>query len=144
MELFLCLMSNILDAAKTFEKLQEIQYEFVLAKKNKSITLNISFEKYQFHHLAGLQYLRDIESLNKDREKVFNEILSNKISVSEIEASDNFSKVSARIHFLAELENIFDSNDTVFKYDPNLNILPRTDLGYSRVTEKKNIILKAP
>lgn len=32
MELFLCLMSNILDAAKTFEKLQEIQYE--LYQKN--------------------------------------------------------------------------------------------------------------
>ncbi|MCR4821533.1 MAG: hypothetical protein K5873_01510 [Treponema sp.] len=116
-------MNSILDAVKNFSRLLNVEYEIILAKKEKQVTLHISFEKNHFYHLAGLQYLTDIHELDNQRKIVFNRILSESISEKRIESSQFYYKIKERIHYLAQLESIFDSNDTVFKYDENENIL---------------------
>lgn len=116
-------MNSIFESAQIFEKLLDIEYKIVLAKKCKSVELNISFEKIHFYHLAGLQYLTDIHELDNQREMVFDWILSQAITAKRIESSEFYPKIRERVHYLAELESIFDSNDTIFKYDPTENIL---------------------
>lgn len=116
-------MNNVLDAVKVFNKLLDIEYEIILAKKDKKIKLNVVFQKEHCHHLLGLHYLTDRESLNKDRAMIFDKILNGKITSTFIESSKFYPKIKERVHYLAQIESIFDSNDTIFKYDEEENIL---------------------
>uniref|UniRef100_UPI003890C098 PBECR4 domain-containing protein n=1 Tax=Treponema sp. TaxID=166 RepID=UPI003890C098 len=72
-------MNNILDSAKNFSHLLDIEYEIILTKKGNQVRPLISFEKIHFYHLAGLQYLKDIHELDNQREIVFDWILSESI-----------------------------------------------------------------
>ena len=135
-------MSNILDAVKVFNKLLDIEYEIILAKKDKKVQLNVVFQKEHCHHLLGLHYLTDRESLNKDRAMIFDKILSGKITANFIESSQFYSKIKDRVHYLAQLESIFDSNDTIFKYDEKENILTSQITGeylMKNIVESRNI-----
>jgi len=116
-------MNNIYDAASNFVKLLDVEYKILLGKKGNVVELDICFDKSHFFHLAGLQYLKDIHDLDNQREYIFDRILSKKITAEKIESSMFYSKIQRRVHFLAMLESIFDSNDTIFKYDATKNIL---------------------
>lgn len=113
-------MANILDAQKTFSKLLDIEYQFVLGRKDKTVSLTIEFQKYHFFHLAGLQYLKDLSRLFIPAEGVYNQIESGQLPVSYIESSNNYDYIKGRVEYLPTLEYIFDSNDTIFKYNPEL------------------------
>ncbi len=135
-------MNNILDSAKNFSRLLDVEYEIILAKKGNQVRLIISFEKIHFYHLAGLQYLKDIHELDNQREIVFDWILSESIKTERIESSQFYSKIKDRVHYLAQLESIFDSNDTVFKYDEKENILTSQITGeylMKNIVESRNI-----
>ena len=113
-------MSNILVAQNAFSKLLDIEYEFVLGRKNKSVSLVIEFQKFHFFHIAGLQHLRDLPKLAISAEEVYNQIETGQLSVDYIESSKDYASISRRITYLPMLEQIFDSNDTIFKYNPAL------------------------
>lgn len=113
-------MANILDAQKAFSKLLDIEYQFVLGRKDKTVSLTIEFQNYHFFHLAGLQYLQDLPRLFIPAEEVYNQIESGKLPVSYIESSKNYNYIKGRVDYLPSLEYIFDSNDTIFKYNPAL------------------------
>ena len=113
-------MANILDAQKAFSKLLDIEYQFVLGRKDKTVSLTIEFQKYHFFHLAGLQYLKDLSRLFIPAEGVYNQIESGQLPVSYIESSNNYNYIKGRVEYLPTLEYIFDSNDTIFKYNPEL------------------------
>lgn len=135
-------MNNILDSAKNFSRLLDVEYEIILAKKGNQVRLIISFEKIHFYHLAGLQYLKDIHELDNQREIVFDWILSESIKTERIESSQFYSKIKDRVHYLAQLESIFDSNDTIFKYDEKENILTSQITGeylMKNIVESRNI-----
>ena len=113
-------MANILDAQKAFSKLLDIEYQFVLGRKDKTVSLTIEFQKYHFFHLAGLQYLKDLSRLFIPAEKIYNQIESGQLPVSYIESSNNYNYIKGRVEYLPSLEYIFNSNDTIFKYNPEL------------------------
>ena len=124
-ELFLfwgSLMADILQAAQSFNNLLDIEYQITLGKKNKTANLTIYFEEVHFFHLAGLQYLKDLSSLlTESREQIFKKILKGTINKQQIESSNLYSEIRDRIDYLVFLENIMDSNKTVYKYNPKLN-----------------------
>ena len=114
-------MGDILSAAKAYEKLLDIEYQFVLGRKNKLIEFSVFFNEYQFFHLAGLQYLVDRATLlYGDRKKLFNLILDEQIKPAQISSSDFYSQIKDRVDYLEFLEAFFDSNKTVFKYNPQI------------------------
>lgn len=119
---FFCggIMANIIDAQNAFSKLLDIEYEFILGRKGKSVTLRIEFQKLHFFHLVGLQYLRDLPKLAISAEDVYNQIESGHLSTTYIESSHNYDYIKNRVIHLPFLEQIFDSNDTIFKYNPAL------------------------
>lgn len=114
-------MSDILYAQKAFSKLLDVEYEFILGRKNKTISLILEFQKIHFFHIAGLQHLKDLPRLSISAEDVYNQIESGQLSVNYIESSINYGFIRKRIECLLKLEQFFDSNDTVFRYNPALH-----------------------
>ncbi len=104
-------------AITAFNRLLGINYEIVLGKKGKTTAFSITFEKHEFYHIAGLQYLTDLRELKTDRTLLFNRILTDDAFRQKILKSVFISKISDRINQLINLEAFIDSNDTIFKYN---------------------------
>ncbi len=116
-------MGNILATAKAYSSLVDIEYHILLGKKNKNISLVISFEETNFFHLAGFQYLADMpDILRSRRDLLFHKILNGLITQAQIESSKFYPTIKDRIEYLTYLEQIMDSNETVFKYNPKLEV----------------------
>lgn len=110
-------MDKLLECAKSFEVLLDKKYHIIIGRKGKSVDLEITFEAVDFHHLMGLHKLKDVEALSGKREKVFRDILAGRISISNIGNSSYFDQIAKRIEFFADLEDILDANNLVFKYN---------------------------
>ena len=122
---------------------QSTEYEIVLGRKNVAVKLIITFDKKDCFHLMGLQYLTDRPELRRDRGKIFDEIQNGIIQRENIESSDFYHKIQDRVHFLPLLEEILDSNDTVFKYNKKANVYSMIDADYlmKNHMEGKNLFL---
>lgn len=123
-------MRNIRDCVSAFFPLLNTEYEIVLGRKGVSVTLRITFDKKDCFHLMGLQYLIDRPELNRDRGKVFDEIVAGSITARQVESSDFYKKIEERVNFLPLLEQLLDSNDTVFKYNQKANTYSMIDADY--------------
>ena len=116
-------MADILQAAKSYKNLLDIEYRIILGKKNKTISLSIYFDEIHFFHLSGLQYLKDLSRvLSESREQIFRKILKGTLQTKQIETSEFYPQIKERIDYLVYLESIMDSNKTVFKYNPQLEV----------------------
>ena len=131
-------MRSISDCISTFLLLLDTEYEIVLGRKGVAVTVRIVFDKKDCFHMMGLQYLKDRPELNRDRGKVFDEIVTGVITASKLETSDFYGKIEDRIHFLPLLEDILDSNDTVFKYNKKANMYSLIDADYLMKNNKEN------
>ena len=117
------IMGDILKSARAYEKLLYVEYQFILGRKNKQIYFSVFFNEYQFYHLAGLQYLEDRATLlYGDRKKLFYLILAEQIKGSQISSSEFYHQIKDRVEYLEFLEDIFDSNKTIFKYNPQIQV----------------------
>jgi hypothetical protein len=114
-------MNDLMKSAYAFKQLTDIEYSFTLGHKNKLTHFLLAFSLYDFHHLAGLHKLNDIDCIRGNRERVFSRILSNEISYFELSKSCNFEEVQKRIEYLYRLEQFIDDNEIVFHYDPSKN-----------------------
>ena len=101
-------------AARSFEKLLTIKYEVILGRRGTTVVVNLSFHKEDFYHLAGLQYLTDIQQLKGSRSSIFDKILNDNKFRQRILKSKVIYKITERIKFLAQLETLLDANETVF------------------------------
>ena len=136
-------MRNVLDCINAFIPLLSTEYELVLGRKGVSVTLRISFDKKDCFHLMGLQYLVDRPELSRDRGRVFDEIADGTITIEKIESSDFYNKIEQRVHFLPLLEQMIDSNDTVFKYNKKANMYSMIEADYlmENNMESRNLFL---
>ena len=133
------IVANIFDAQKAFSLLLDVEYEFILGRKNRTVSLRVEFQKHHFFHLAGLQYLRDLPKLAIPAEEIYNQIENGQISVNYIESSQNYDYIKGRIEYLPALEQIFDSNDTIFKYNPALQVFSVIEADFLMKNEINNI-----
>lgn len=134
---------NIKDCVSAFLPLLNTEYEIVLGRKEVAVTLRIIFDKRDCFHLMGLQYLVDRPELNQDRGKVFDEIMVGSISTEQVESSDFYKRVEERVHFLPLLEQLLDSNDTIFKYNKKANMYSMIEADYlmKNKMEEKDLYL---
>lgn len=136
-------MRNIKECVSAFLPLLNTEYEIVLGRKGVSVTLKIGFDKRDCFHLMGLQYLIDRPELNRDRKKVFDEIVAGNITTEQVETSDFYKKIEERVNFLPLLEQLLDSNNTVFKYNKKANVYSMIDADYlmKNKMEERNLYL---
>ncbi len=114
-------MHNIYDCVDSFASLLDTEYQLILGRKGEAVSLKITFDKKDCFHLMGLQYLTDRPELSRDRGKIFDEIKTRVLTKEQIESSDLYEQIVDRVDLLPFLEDLFDSNDTVFKYNDKKN-----------------------
>ena len=136
-------MRNIKDCVSAFLPLLNTEYKIVLGRKEVAVTLRITFDKKDCFHLMGLQYLVDRPELNRDRGKVFDGIMSGSISTEQVESSDFYKRIEERVNFLPLLEQLLDSNDTIFKYNKKANMYSMIEADYlmKNKMEEKDLYL---
>lgn len=124
-------------AVTAFNRLLGIKYEIILGKKGKTTVFSVSFEKHEFYHIAGLQYLTDIRDLKTDRAVLFDRIIKDDVFRQKILNSCFIEKITERINQLINLEAFIDSNDTIFKYAEKAN--PYSKIRADFLLMNKNI-----
>ena len=131
-------MADILQAAKSFTYLLDTEYQIVLGKKNKTVELSVIFNENNFFHLAGLHYLLDRTTiLFGDRAMLFQRVLNKKSMSEQISSSKYYPEIKERIDYLVYLEQIMDSNKTVFKYNPRLDVFSAIQADFLLKNEVK-------
>ena len=123
-------MDKLKVCAVSFEALLNIKYRCIVGRRGRAKEFILAFESHHFHHLAGLHKLSDKHALRGSRERVFKNILADKITYASINNSKDFPLVEARLNYLHALEQFMDSNALVFKYDRRKNVLSSISADY--------------
>lgn len=104
--------------AQGFERLTSWQYHMIAGRKGKTIEFTISFDRADFHHLAGLHKLKDNARIQTgQREAVMLDILAGKLTLPQIQKSAFYGEMELRLRPLSMLEQFLDSNDIIFRYN---------------------------
>ena len=115
-------MDLLQECASAFQLLMEYEYHFVIGRKGKLREFDLTFEKADFHHLAGLHKLKDIAQIQQGmRAKVFDRILKGDISEELIQKSVYYEQMSGRIFPLKDLEKMLDDNKMIFRYNEKIH-----------------------
>lgn len=77
----------------------------------------MEFMPIDFHHLMGLGKLKDLRISTQNRENVFAEILDGNITYSSISSSKYIKQIENQFIPLAHIEQIFDNNKLIFRYN---------------------------
>lgn len=123
-------MDSLLACAKAFENLLPVKYHIIIGRKGKSVDLTVSFEALEFHHLVGLHKLHDLRLSRANREKVFSQILSGQITLDEVKKSRYFCRIQKRLEPFQKIEELFDKNDLIFRYNQKLQSFSLIEAEY--------------
>ena len=101
----MCNSTNIfIEAARTWNELTDYNYILTYGYKNKLKDITITFSKSDFPHLAGFQYLKDINIPKFLPKQIVQKILDGKLKYSSIIKSIHFEKmVKPRLEALINL-----------------------------------------
>ena len=117
--------------AKGFEQLLPYQYHIIAGRKGKTLEFTISFDRADFHHLAGLHKLTDnVRFLTGKRADIMQEILSGKLTFYHAQQSTFFQQMKPRLKPLAQLEEFLDSNEIIFRYNSKIHTFSLIQADY--------------
>ena len=128
---------NILEqCVQAFEKLFYVHYHFQISKSKNLLDITLEFEKSDFKHLVGLQYLKDI-AMSRNSEKVFDDIKNNKIKYEVIEKSDffynvedSYADVSSRMKHFPKLAEYIENDNLILRYVKKRNPYSKINADY--------------
>lgn len=109
------------ESMRTYERLLELDYEITVGKKGVLQVIDLKFEKSNFHHLAGLHYLKDRPMLKRNSDKVFDALVTGKIKIENITNSMYYKSIEPRLEALSSLEDLLDSEFYIYKYNHRKN-----------------------
>lgn len=116
--------------AEGFRSLLDTQYHIIIGRKGKSVDLTIEFKPIDFHHLMGLGKLKDLRIATQNRESVFSEIINGTITYPSICRSRYIGQIENRFAPLAHIEQIFDNNKLIFRYNEKRNQFSLIEADY--------------
>jgi hypothetical protein len=135
-------------AAINFNHLKNKEFHVTYGKNGIKTTVIVIFEEIHFYHLAGLHYIRDMQDqLNQGRVHVYNKLLSDSNLYKEIENSQHYSEIKARVELVLYLERLLDNDIYLYKYN-SVNKLPYSKVEYDYLIKGRyknkvvNIFLK--
>ena len=134
-------MDKLRQAAINYEKL--LNKKFVYTLEN-DITLEVVFLASHFHHLAGLQKLKDIARVTKtphdglrnaiNTRKIFSDISKGQITLDDIKKSEYFSEIEDRLNHFNQLNALVEFEKVIVDFDRSL-------LGYNSHLWKADYVL---
>lgn len=120
-------MDNILSALSNYKNLLNYNYNFVIAYSKQTDNVKLTFEKKDFYHLVGFQYLTDID-IPKNEKQLFEKIDSLRISDEYLGKSIFYTKVNSshanvkeRIEGFKDVDRFIENKNIVCKYIKNKN-----------------------
>ncbi len=121
-EVYFIKPDNILyRAAYIWKKLTNYRYVFTYGYKQRLYTINLTFSKEDFPHLAGFQYLKDVTLPRYNYSKIVDRILDEKIRYEQIIKGAQYEKmVKPRLEALVYLEDILNNDFFLFSYMPQM------------------------
>ncbi len=124
-------MDLLQQCAWEFEKLIPFQYHIVVGRKGKMLEFTISFDRSDFHHLAGLHKLRDnVRFQTGKRSDIMKEILAGHLTLSHAKQSSWFHEMQPRLLPLTTLETFLDNNEIIFHYNSKVNVFSAIQADY--------------
>ena len=100
----------LFEAAKAWEYLLDIQYVLNYGMKDRIAEYVLKFRKEDFFHLAGFQYLNDINIPKYSKVKYLDKVLDRTILAEHVEKSLNYDRyVKPRLEGLALLNELLHS-----------------------------------
>ena len=124
-------MDLLQKCASEFERLISYQYHIMIGRKGRRLEFIISFNRADFHHLAGLHKLKDNVSFQTGkREDIMRKILQGRLTLLQAKQSEFFKKMEPRLPYLSELERFLDSNEIIFRYNPKIHIFSAIEADY--------------
>lgn len=113
----MCLLRK---AEEAWEKLLNFRYDMVFGRKKKSYVVSLSFERYDFPHLVGMQYANDVDfkinSAEYYGEKLITAILSGRLDPKRIEKSKNWDRIQKRLQVLVNLQDTLENGFSFFLF----------------------------
>ena len=108
-------------AASVWNELTEYKYIFTYGYKNVLHTINLTFSPEDFPHLAGFQYLKDIEFPRYNPEKILSQILNGTITIEHIKNAALYEElVLPRLEALIRMKETLDNEFKLFSYMPKM------------------------
>ena len=123
-------MDLLYECAAAYQRLLDIRYKIILGRKGRLTELQIYFEPIHFHHLLGLHKLKDLRIARASREKVFQDILNQKITYGFLSKSQYFPDIEQRFVPFFNLENLLDFNQLIFRYNARSNQFSLIEADY--------------
>lgn len=109
-------MDKLLDAAKFYNsELNGKDFRLIAAKSGRVIEFEIRFNSEHFHHLIGLQKLKDLTQVNGNRNYIFNSILNGKLTYKDIEKSEFFSDMEQRLENFKDIKSALEGEELMIK-----------------------------
>lgn len=120
-------MDTIQNAFNNFQNLTNYKYSFIIANRKKIYKIKLTFSNKDFYHLAGFQYLTDID-IPKNPTALYKKINDTKISDTYLKMSVNYEKIDEsytnvkdRIWGLQFLEEYLENKNIICKYVKYMN-----------------------
>lgn len=111
----------LLDAASTWKELTNYKYKITYGYKKNLYEIQLSFYPEEFSHLAGFQYLKDINLPRYNSSVILDRVLDDKIKHEHILKGVKYeTMVKPRLEALSQLKNILDNDFILFSYMPNM------------------------
>lgn len=129
-------MNELQARAQAFERLLHIEYRMILGRKGKTVEIILRFDAENFHHLAGLHKLSTLRISRARRQTVFRDVLQGKVAYTDLEKSPSFDKISKRLYYLLYLEELLDSNELIFRYNPKVDAMSLMVADYLLISPK--------
>ena len=129
-------MDKLQIRAAAFRRLMDYEYIIKLGRKGRIIEFTLNFETSDFFHLIGLHKLTDVINRRLPTAQTFYDCLRGNITYEQLSRSIFFKDLGNRFEYFDRLEEMLDSNDTVFKCNTS------TLRKFSRITadfELKNV-----
>ena len=122
--------SLLYQATNEWDNISKYRYTFVYGYKKKLYTIILTFAPEEFYHLAGFQYLDDLSIPRYNAKKMIHKILDGEIKQIDIQKGANYETlVKPRLQALLSLQNIMDSNFTLFSFRPDMYSSFRTNIS---------------
>ena len=106
-------------SAIVWKELMNYNYIFTYVYKNKLSRISIIFPPEKYPHLAGFQYLNDINIPRYNSKKTVDKILDDSICQNLIQKSQNYEEfVKPRLNALIRLKNTLEEDFLLYAYMP--------------------------
>ena len=114
-------MDRLREAAKEYAKLFDKDYVYTL---ETGTVLQVYFNPGFFHHLIGLQKLKDVDLVIKHPRNspayIFRNILNGRISINDIQKSIYFNEIEGRLRHFSQIKRMVEFEKVIIEFDSSL------------------------